>query len=149
MESCLNYNEWKISDRVKIVTYRERERGGRERASERERETNLDVDVHQRRKCKRLKGAAAGLKTERSGAASRNPPLTRSTRCCHEKERVIGSFELLKEAGRPYTRPVRQNSPPFAVFPRFSQPLFLPVPLIESVTLQQLVYAREYPLDYL
>lgn len=145
MENCLNYNEWKISDRVKIVTYRER--GGGEK--EREREANSDVDVHQRRKCKRLKGAAAGLKTERSGAASRNPPLTRSTRCCHEKERVIGSFELLKEAGRPYTRPVRQNSPPFAVFPRFSQPLFLPVPLLESVTLQQLVYAREYPLDYL
>ena len=37
MESCLNYNEWEISDRVKIVTYRERGGGEKERARERER----------------------------------------------------------------------------------------------------------------
>ena len=100
------------------------------------------MDVHQRRKCKRLKGAAAGLKTERSDAASRNPPLTRSTRCCHG-ERVIGSFELLKEAGRPYTRPRPPEFTPVRCFlhafpslPLPRQPLFLPEyyppPLIAS-----------------
>ena len=39
MESCLNYNEWEISDRVKIVTYRERGGGEKERAREREKRT--------------------------------------------------------------------------------------------------------------
>ena len=83
---------------------------------------NSDMDVHQRRKCKRLKGAAAGLKTERSDAASRNPPLTRSTRCCHG-ERVIGSFELLKEAARIHPCPL--FPPRYSLLPRL--PLFLPV----------------------
>lgn len=72
------------------------------------------VDAHQRRRYKRLKGAELGLKTERS----RNPPLTRSTRAL--LRRVIGSFELLKEA-------LARIHPPRCFFLSFPPPLFLPV----------------------
>lgn len=98
------------------------------------------MDVHQRRRYKRLKGAELGLKTERS--TSRNPPLTRSTRALLHRERVIGSFELLKEALA--LALFARIHPRSMFFPQFSTPFIFTCssPRNGSLTLQQLARAR-------